>query len=190
MHTSLVVNKAKQIEEEYNRKILLRGIVDLCLKKQDGVFHLTSGEARQVYFDLKQITLNPTYISIIVEELKRIILKSGIPWQEIQSVGGLETGSIPIISHLTNAIGARGFYVRKEPKRHALRNTIEGTCIAPYILVDDVVTTGFSMNQCESYLVDNGFGYARAKLVILDRRSTVYEDRNDVKTIFTEEEIK
>ena len=182
-------NKAKQIEEELSRQTLIRAIRDICIKKQDGVFYMTSGEARQIYFDLKQITMHPRFIPIIIEELKRILIKSGIQLMEIRSIGGLETGSIPLVSQLSTAIGARGFYVRKEQKRHALRNTIEGECLTPYVLVDDVVTTGFSMNQCEDYLQDTGYGSARAKLCILDRRATVYEDRNDVKTIFTEDEI-
>lgn len=183
------ISKAKQIEEELSRQTLMRAILSNCLIRQDGVFYMTSGEARQIYFDLKQITLSPKFIPIIVQELLRILIKKQIPIMEIRSVGGIETGSIPLVSQLSTSIGVRGFYVRKEEKKHALRNIIEGECIEPYILVDDVVTTGYSMNLCQSILQDKGFKPARAKLCIVDRRSTVYEDRNDIKTIFTEDEL-
>lgn len=183
------ISKAKQIEEELSKQTLMRAIMSNCLIKQDGVFYMTSGEARQLYFDLKQITLSPKYIGVIIEELKMILLKKQIPLMEIRSVGGIETGAIPLISQLSTSLGVRGFYVRKEEKKHALRNIIEGEVIEPYILVDDVVTTGYSMNLCQSILQDKGFKDARAKLCILDRRSTVYEDRNDIKTIFMEEEL-
>ena len=186
---SYVNSTQNKVVEQALTDSLKELIIEKCIRKEDGVFHLTSGEARQIYFDLKQITLNHKHMDLIANELRKLLMANGISIMDIQSIGGLEYGAIPIATHMAYLLGVHAFYIKKARKNHALRNVIEGRVLEPYVLVDDVVTTGLSMNTAESTLQNEGFKKCIAKICVIDRRHSVYEDRNNVISIFIEDEI-
>ena len=71
----------------------------------------------------------------------------------VKSVGGLESGALPITTAIVlvskqlreGENKLTGFFVRKEAKRHGLQKKIEGLPKKPLVVVEDVVTTGQSV---------------------------------------------
>lgn len=110
------------------------------------IITLSSGRKTNYYFDLKQITGNPVGINLagklLYEKIKQL--------DNINSVGGLESGSISIstiissLSDRQNESKVASFYVRKNAKSHGLGKQVEGVVISPTVIVDDVITTAGS----------------------------------------------
>ena len=74
----------------------------------------------------------------------------------IESVGGIETGSIPLAAMIAADSNISYFYIRKKRKLHGLEKLIEGSLIPPAVLVDDVVTTGETMIRAGEIMKDLG----------------------------------
>lgn len=120
---------------------------------------LASGIKTHYYFDLKQVTCHPKGINEVAKVLHELIINLG---ENIQSVGGLESGSISIstaVSQLSYNLNPESaltsFYVRKEAKKHGLGKQIEGIVRSPTVVVDDVVTTGDSALKAVQVLKDS-----------------------------------
>lgn len=148
---------------------------------------LAYGKPSHYYFDFRRLTGDPEGINMTANILFDLIEKIG----NVQSVGGMESGAIPIstaISHLSltrspnNPI--RSFYVRKERKKHGLKNIVEGCIKSPCVVVDDVITTGESAIKAIKTIRDEG--QQVAYLIAIVFRGTD-EDR---KRIETENRIK
>ncbi|MGI0072702.1 MAG: orotate phosphoribosyltransferase [Nitrosotalea sp.] len=118
-----------------------------AFKRYEKPVKLSSGKLSNLYFDIKKLTGLPEGINVVAELLYDEIMQIG----GIESVGGLEAGSIAIataisqVSHIKNKDTAlQSFWVRKEPKPHGLQKWIEGCVKSPTVVVDDVITTGDS----------------------------------------------
>ncbi|MEM3713060.1 MAG: orotate phosphoribosyltransferase [Thermoproteota archaeon] len=110
-------------------------------------FKLASGGTSYVYFDAKQVTQDPEGITLIGKIILQMIRDT-----EVEAIGGLESGAIPIataVSLLSNQEGLNisAFWIRKEPKTHGTMRWIEGQLKlnSKVIIVDDVVTKGSSV---------------------------------------------
>jgi orotate phosphoribosyltransferase len=114
-----------------------------------GKFTLASGKESHFYINSKKILFHSEAVSLLADALWEKIADL-----DIQAVGGLEVGAIP----LTAAIAVRahqagrnieGFFVRKQPKGHGSQERIEGVLPpgARVAIVDDVLTTGGSALQ-------------------------------------------
>ncbi len=114
-----------------------------------GKFTLASGKESHFYINSKKILFHSEGISLLADALW-----AQLQDLDIQAVGGLEVGAIP----LTAAIACRahqagrqleGFFVRKQPKGHGSQERIEGVLPpgARVAIVDDVLTTGGSALQ-------------------------------------------
>ena len=156
---------------EYDLKIEeLKTIIKQMIKKksfkQDYVnkFTLASGKKSAFYFNIKSTILTPEGGDLVA---KLFILKF-IEKYNIQAVGGLESGAIPVISQIS-AISlnfgkkpVKGFYVKKKTKEHGDKNLIEGA-LKPsdkdlnIMVVDDVITEGGSISKAIEVLRDNGY---------------------------------
>ena len=125
-------------------EFLRRLVLKKALKR--GTFKLSSGGTSPYYFDGKQITLDSEGSAA----LARVIL-GWAKKDRAQAVGGLTLGADPIVGSVIALAGQKGlalkgFIVRKEPKKHGTRRSIEGV-LKPgsrVIIVDDVVTKGSS----------------------------------------------
>lgn len=116
----------------------------------DKPFQLAAGGTSEYYFDLRLLNGHPEGINTVARVLYGRIRKLGA-----RSVGGLEAGSIPIataISQLSWLENQRdqsnplvdSFYVRKKPKEHGTQKMIEGRISSPVVVIDDVITSGKS----------------------------------------------
>ena len=123
---------------------MLNILTDSCALMY-GEFTLASGKSSHYYFDSKLLTLDHSAAPLIGDYFARKLSP------DVQAIGGMALGAIPLVSILTLTAHKPGFYVRKEPKTHGTKNLIEGNFPdnpnAPIAIVDDVVTGGGSILQ-------------------------------------------
>jgi orotate phosphoribosyltransferase len=128
---------------------------------------LTSGKTTSYYYDIKKIAL-------MKQGMDRIgRLGAGYVEQlHVNSIGGLETGSIPISIAIANTMQSdiQAFYIRRKPKQHGLEKQIEGIVVDPVLVVEDVTNTGKSALEACKILRKDGHVVCGV-LSIVDRRS-------------------
>jgi orotate phosphoribosyltransferase len=108
-------------------------------------FRLTSGRASNFFIDLKRTMFEPEGASLLAD-----LLFASIKDEDVEYVGGMEAGGIPIVAALTLRSWPerpiRGFFVRKEIKGHGTDQRIDGLLErgSKVVLFEDVTTTGGS----------------------------------------------
>jgi orotate phosphoribosyltransferase len=114
-----------------------------------GRFTLASGKESTFYIDSKKAIFNSDILSLLADEL----------WEKtkdlnIQAMGGLEVGAIPMSCAAAVRFHAEGrtlesFFVRKQVKEHGSKQRVEGKLREGdrVAVVDDVLTTGGSLLQ-------------------------------------------
>jgi len=118
---------------------------------RSGKFTLSSGLESNLYFNLKPTMMFPRGAYLAARAFLDVIYEEGAAL-----VGGLEMGAVPLIGALAALGEAEGrpvgtFFVRKAPKAHGTRETIEGLGPGesltgkPVMMLDDVATTGGSI---------------------------------------------
>ena len=151
-------------------------------------FVLASGRTSPFYFDMRRLNAHPEGLHLAAHA----ILEQ-VP-EQARSVGGMETGAIPLataVSLESRGTGSRlkSFWVRKSPKSHGTGRLMEGILERPYILVDDVITTGSSVLRA---LEAVGDGYAVMHTMLFrgsDRDRTRLEEAAPLHAIFTQDEL-
>jgi orotate phosphoribosyltransferase len=115
---------------------------------QFGDFALAGGGRTDVYVDGRLFTLSAEGAALGAE-----LLWEKIAPLEPDAVGGMTLGADPIVGALlyhagTQGVSLAGFLVRKEPKGHGTRKSVEGprpvTERPRVVLVEDTFTTGGS----------------------------------------------
>ena len=108
-----------------------------------GEVTLTSGATAQYYVDAKRAILRPAGFQALAE----LLAEHAREWNA-SAVGGLTMGADAVTcAALAGGADVKGFFVRKEVKRHGLARRIEGPLLAPddrCLVVEDVVSTGGS----------------------------------------------
>lgn len=178
----------------YNRNELKYIILDNYLVRRNKPIQLSSGEESYYYFDIKKCMGDPKAAYLISSLFYHHIINE---LDDIRSVGGLETGSIPISTAVAqrsiefsddNTLPDRrifSFYVRKDEKQHGLRKQVEGQVKEKFALVEDVITTGKSIRYALDIL-RNGTHYD-----IIDVICVVFRgNREDLEKIQKESNIK
>ena len=139
---------------------------------RDKGFKLASGEISPFYVDCRTLMAHP--------EARRLVAQlalDALTGIEIDCIGGLEIGAIPIAVTISDfaldssARNWRTFVVRKQAKDHGLGKLIEGT-ISPgdrALIVDDVLTSGGSLLKAMAVAREAGLRVDHA-LVIVDRQ--------------------
>ena len=129
-------------------------------QSEDEPFTLSSGIQSNHYFDIKTLNGDAEGLYTTAQILYGMIHRVG----EINSVGGLESGSIPMaaaVSQLSYMLNPTrpitSFYVRKNPKEYGLQKMIEGIPRSPAIILEDVITTGKSALRAISALQEAGY---------------------------------
>jgi orotate phosphoribosyltransferase len=135
-----------------------------------GDFVLSSGRTSTYLFQLRQTTLLPEGAELIGEIIVEYMKKHGIV-----CIGGLELGAVPIVSAVAAVSHLKGFpvdafFVRKAPKSHGARETIDGHLRdgAEVLMIDDVATTGGSILKAIEGMEGHG-SYVRRALAVVDR---------------------
>ena len=145
-----------------------------------GRFTLASGAESDLYFNLKPTMMSPRGALLAARSFLDIIHE-----ERADIVGGLEMGAVPIIGALA-AVGesegrpVRTFFVRKAPKAHGTKETIEG--LGPEesldgqraMVLDDVATSGGSIMKAIEAARAAG-AVVDAALVLVDREEGATE---------------
>ena len=115
-----------------------------------GEIKLASGRISDFYFNLKPTMLDAEGAALLAE-----LTYDALSRDRIDYVGGLEMGAVPLAGAIAQLSFMKGkpiqaFFVRKKPKEHGARLSVEG--LAPgeslkgkrVVVVEDVTTTGGS----------------------------------------------
>src|SRR5256712_2493658 len=108
-------------------------------------FTLASGRVSEYYVNCKQLLSHPKYRRLLAE-----LIADHLKGWDIQAVGGMEIGAIPIATAVADYVydrtggELRTFVVRKKPKDHGMKHAVEGAFESGdrVLVVDDVLTTG------------------------------------------------
>ena len=136
----------------------IREVFDLSYKRQkllaiirhasllQGEFRLTSGGSSNFFIDLKKTMLDPEGASLLAD-----LLFDRIRAEDVDFIGGMETGAIPIVAAVCMRSWPekpiKGFFIRKEAKGHGTDQRVDGLLDrgSRVILFEDVTTTGSSV---------------------------------------------
>jgi orotate phosphoribosyltransferase len=115
---------------------------------RDREFRLTSGRSSNFFIDLKKTMFDPEGAALLAD-----LLFDQIKDEDVDYIGGMEAGGIPIIAILGMRSWPekplKGFFVRKAAKGHGTDERVEGLIErrSKVILFEDVTTTGGSAMQ-------------------------------------------
>src|ERR1700751_5592154 len=136
---------------------------------QNRDFLLASGRSSNFFFDMKKTMFDPEAAALLAD-----LLFDAIKGEDVEYIGGLETGAIPIVAALCARSWPekpiKGFFVRKENKGHGTDQRIDGLLEArsKVVLFEDVTTTGGSAMQAADQV--RRFGCTVLKVVsVVDR---------------------
>lgn len=141
----------------------------LVLERRDEPFTLTSGEVSYEYVDAKLAIARGSDLETAAVAGVDALAQIGVPAYE--AVGGMTMGADPLAHAIAMVADVRWFSVRKQPKGHGTQRSLEGGRLdpgTPVVLVDDVVTTGGSIQQAYNVLDDLGIRVVGA-LTLVDR---------------------
>jgi len=117
----------------------------LAVSKQE--FKLASGGRSNFFFDIKNLSFDPEGANLIADAIMELLKDD-----EVDFIGGLESGAIPIIAAVSvkSWLAGRpipGFFVRKTTKERGTDKLVEGPLKggSKVIIIDDVTTRGESV---------------------------------------------
>jgi orotate phosphoribosyltransferase len=163
-----------------------------------GKITLASGRESDFYFNLKPTMLDAEGAALLAE-----LTLDALAGEKVDYVGGLEMGAVPIAGAIAQLSYMRGkpipaFFVRKKPKEHGAKLSIEGLAKNESIkgkrvvVVEDVTTTGGSAMKAVESLREAGADIAFV-LTMVDRQEGAAETFKDAglqfRSLFRAEEF-
>src|SRR5438477_1716816 len=149
-------------------------LLDIIKKKslltEGGPFKLASGAMSDYYLDMKPTSFDAQGAALIAE----IVYGALESEPEVDSIGGLELGSVPVIAAVcARSWGRRpvvGFVVRKEKKGHGTDKKIDGNFKpnTQVVLIEDVTTRGGSVMAAVRAVREKGASVNKV-ITIVDR---------------------
>jgi orotate phosphoribosyltransferase len=163
-----------------------------------GKITLASGRESDFYFNLKPTMLDAEGAALLAE-----LTLDALAGEKVDYVGGLEMGAVPIAGAIAQLSYMRGkpipaFFVRKKPKEHGAKLSIEGLAKnvsikgKRVVVVEDVTTTGGSAMKAVESLREAGADIAFV-LTMVDRQEGAAETFKDAglqfRSLFRAEEF-
>ncbi len=154
-----------------------------------GEITLASGRKSNFYFNLKPTMLDAEGASLLAELTLDALIS-----EKIDYVGGLEMGAVPIAGAIAQLSFMRGhpiqaFFVRKKPKEHGAKLTVEGLARGEslkgkrVVIVEDVTTTGGSALKAVEVVREAG-GEIVFVLTMIDREEGAADTFKDAGLAF------
>ncbi len=149
-----------------------------------GEITLASGRKSDFYFNLKPTMLDAEGASLLAE-----LTLDALAGEKIDYVGGLEMGAVPIAGAIAQLSFMKGhpiqaFFVRKKPKEHGAKLTVEGLARGEslqgkrVVVVEDVTTTGGSALKAVEVVREAG-GEVALVFTMVDREEGAAETFKD-----------
>ena len=163
-----------------------------------GDVKLASGRVSNFYFNLKPTMLDAEGAALLAQ-----LTLDALADERIDYIGGLEMSAVPIagaVAQLSFVNGApvQAFFVRKKPKEHGAKLSIEGLMPSEslrgkrIVIVEDVTTTGGSAMKAIEAVQDAGAEIAFV-LTIVDREEGATENfaaaGHDFRTLYRASEF-
>jgi orotate phosphoribosyltransferase len=135
---------------------------------------LASGRESDYYIDMRPTTVHPAGATCVGE-----LICDALEGMNVDFVGGLEMGAVPIATAVAIASHRRGgnlqaFFVRKKPKDHGAKKLVEGLPKGEtlrgknVVVLEDTTTTGGSSMQAVRAVREEGANILLV-LTIVDR---------------------
>jgi orotate phosphoribosyltransferase len=154
-----------------------------------GRFTVASGKESSYYINSKKVLFHAEAIWLLGDVL----------WEttkdlDIQAIGGLEVGAIPMataacLRYHENGRPLEGFFVRKQAKGHGSQERIEGVLPAGarVVVIDDVFTQGGSVLQAIGEVEQAGAQVVAVSCIVdrLEGAGEKLAGRYDYRPIFT-----
>ncbi len=116
-------------------------------------FQWSSGIASPIYCDNRTLLSYPTIRNYIKKNLIACIQKN-FEKDALEAIAGVATAGISHGTLVADVLDLPFYYVRNQPKKHGLKNNIEGKEIVPHqkiLVIEDLISTGNSaFNACKS----------------------------------------
>jgi len=157
-------------------------LADIIFKRSFGRGEITlaSGRKSDFYFNLKPTMLDPEGAALLAE-----LTLDALSNERIDYVGGLEMGAVPIAGAIAQLSFLKGrpiaaIFVRKKPKEHGARLSVEGLAKGEtlegkrVVVVEDVTTTGGSALKAVEAVRDAG-GEVALVFTMVDREEGAAE---------------
>ena len=132
-------------------------------------FHLRSGMTSPLYLDCRRLPSLPTAFKQVCAMLHELIERNTPAIMSPLCIMGVESSGIPFATAVAMSNHWPLCYVRKQAKDHGTRRLVEGIPTNQCALVDDVLTTGFTVAPALAMLKDVGINVF-AVAVVVDRR--------------------
>ena len=129
---------------------LARDIDARC--RLSGEFTLRSGQVSPEYFDKYLFETDPALLARVAARMADLLP------DDVDLLGGLEMGGIPIVTALSARTGLPALFVRKQAKQYGTCKLAEGPDVAgrTVTLVEDVITTGGAVRDATTALREAG----------------------------------
>lgn len=134
-----------------------------------GAFKLTTGKISPYYIDLRIVPSFPDALQKTCE-LYINLIKKDVGDRNFDRIAGIPTAGIAFASLIANHFKKPFLYIRKRERLHGRRRRIEGILMPGdrVLLIDDLITTGSSLNRAVTAIRAEG-GVVNDAVVLLDR---------------------
>ena len=153
-----------------------------------GEFTLRSGQVSHEYFDKYLFETDPQLLARVAAQME------GLLPEDVDLLGGLEMGGIPIVTALSARTGLPALFVRKQAKEYGTCKLAEGPDVTGrrVTLVEDVITTGGAVRDATNALREAG---ATVDLVVcaIDRSpaggNTLEDVGREIRAVLTKADL-
>ena len=134
-----------------------------CIKK--GKFKLKNGQYSDFYVDIKSVIAYPELVKYIGDQLYSQL-------DDFDIICGIPYGALPIACYISTTYNKPLIYIRDKVKDYGTKKLIEGNYKKEdrCVIIDDVLTTGFS--------IEKDYQILEKEINIVDKAVVVNRNKN------------